>query len=128
MSEINSGKENVDIYNPKGWYISTWPQEVTFSSTPGPYATRTKQSPASCSDLGWDNCICICGGDKAYTCDDSGICLNNQQGFTVDNGNIQINNPPITLNIDQTNKKIRLLTEETKEVGGGFGGAGGGGF
>ena len=111
LSEINSGKERVEIYNPKGWWIGTWDQLGV------PY-------PKSCSNLGWASCICICEEDSAESCDSDGVCLNNPQRFEID-GNIKITNPPITLNIDQTNKKISLVTQKT---GGGFGGGGGGGF
>ena len=47
------------------------------------------------------------------------------KGFLVEGDSTKIEEPPITLNIDQTSKKITLLTEKS---GGGFSGEGGGGF
>ena len=41
---------------------------------------------------------------KDGECEDKGICLNNN-GFSLESP-IKIENPPITLNIGQTNKKI----------------------
>ena len=115
-SQINSGKERVDIYNPKGWYLITWK-----------YIT---ESPKTCSNSGFEKCICICEENTLDSCDSNGVCLNNPQGFQIVGdsaieGKIKITNPPITLNIDKANKEIRILTEE---AGGGFGGGGGGGF
>ena len=122
MSEINSGKDKVDIYNPKEWFLGTWPHEVEEGGWF--FKQKWKQFPKTCSNLGMESCICICKEDSAESCDNSGICLDNK-GFLVEGYSIKIEEPPITLNIDQTSKKITLLTEKS---GGGFGGGGGGGF
>ena len=67
VKEIKAGQTSVEIYNPKGWTISSWPFE--------------KKIPNLCSNRGWENCICICEtpllGDFVETCDKKGICLEN---------------------------------------------------
>jgi hypothetical protein len=87
VEEINSGKTEVEIYNPKGWHISSW-EEGT---------------PLSCSNIGLDSCLCICDGKNAEDCDDKGTCLESE--FSIE-GDIKIKDPPITLMIDQVNKML----------------------
>ena len=45
VQEINAQRAEVDIYNPNGWIISSW---------------SSGQLPQTCSNLGWNSCICIC--------------------------------------------------------------------
>ncbi|MEK6840884.1 MAG: hypothetical protein AABX79_02935 [Nanoarchaeota archaeon] len=132
VSEINSGKERVDIYNPKGWWIGAWPHNFKATDPLNPNKIE-RRLPGSCSNLGWENCICICEEDNADSCDKKWVCLDNAQKFETvgelrllpggtevfQEESIQIKNPPITLNIDQTNKKISLVTEQAGG-GGGF--------
>jgi len=93
-SEINSGKTKVDIYNPDSWHISTW------SSLAG---------PKTCSNLGWEWCICICKESTAESCDENGICLNNEKRLTtLDFKSIKIEEPPITLDLNYETRKISL--------------------
>jgi hypothetical protein len=114
ISEINSGKTKVDIYNPEGWQVSTW---------------ASISGPKTCSNLGGQLCICICKENTAESCDENGICLNNEKGLiTAKLQSIEIEDPPITLNIDYINKKISKSTFEDNGAGAGFGGGGGGGF
>ena len=75
LSEAAAGRAGVDVYNPKNWWI-----------------------------LFKDGELCICEDNNAESCEDKGICLNNN-GFSLESP-IKIENPPITLNIGQTNKKI----------------------
>ena len=98
MEEINAGNSEVEIYNPKGWSVLSWPYD-------GEY-------PLSCENVGWSSCICICKNPwfketKKFenNCNDIGICLENSEGFMISRI-INIDNPPITLNIDKENKKI----------------------
>jgi hypothetical protein len=92
VQEIRDGKTSVDIYNPSGWYLTSWPYGG--------------EEPLSCSKLGWTSCICICEKNDADSCDSKGICINTKEKFQIDGENIEIKNPPITLTIDYSTKKI----------------------
>lgn len=126
VSEINSGKDKVDIYNPNGWQLGIWPHEVHITVRSGTAYVKTETDPPkTCSNLGWASCICICKENKADSCDDNGICLNNIQNFTIIGdsgveGSIEIKDPPITLNIDQTNKGISKAGSQGRGLGGGW--------
>ena len=131
MKEINVGKTRVDIYNPDGWQIGIWPHVANVVVRSGAYRIDVgTQSPSSCLNLGWISCICICKEDTAKSCDDDGTCLNNTLGFKMigdfeqEGRSIKIENPPITLNTDQTNKIISKYISGVS--GGGTGGSGGG--
>jgi len=97
VNEINSGSDNVEIYNPEDWVLVSFPIGDV--------------RPKSCFNLGWEKCLCIC--DEAFNtlsdsglaedCDDVGICL--ESDSVVVNGKIKLENPPVILNIDE-NKKI----------------------
>lgn len=118
MSEINSGKEKVQIYNPKGWFLGTWPHRIEVQTgvraaagADIPKTELKKEKPQTCYDLSFQKCICLCPENKPGSCDNNGICLNNPQGFeivgdVITEQSIELTNLPITLNIDQTNKKI----------------------
>jgi len=89
FQEINAQRAEVEIYNPKGWIISSW---------------SLGQRPQSCENLGWSSCICICKDNiarfsKLNECNIKGICLENPQKFEIDPP-IKIKSPPITLVID----------------------------
>ena len=86
VAEINSEKTEVEIYNPKGWYITSWEEEL----------------PLSCSNVDFDSCLCICDGNDVEDCDDKGTCL--ESDFSIED--VEIKNPPVTLMIDQVNKQI----------------------
>lgn len=146
MSEINAGRERVDIYNPKNWMITIWPHDVTRAGI-----KTEKEFPKSCSNIGLQSCICICKFSQfkptittdltAEECDNAGICLDNK-GFSIEEdedvgggeNTIEIKDPPVNLNIDQANKRISIIKEEAGSgfsgggSGEGIGGAGGGGF
>ena len=74
ISQVKAGSENVDIYNPKNWWV--------FSE---------------------DDKLCICKTFLSSSCEEDGKC--SETSFMI-NSPIQIENPPITLNIDQTTKEI----------------------
>lgn len=102
--EINAEKISVEIYNPKGWNIGVWPHDV---ETGLPMFKKTEsQYPKFCSNLGWEECICICEENNDKSCNNNGICVNNEKNLKINEGNIEIKNPPITLNIDYLNNKI----------------------
>ena len=98
VDEINDGREIVEIYNPSsfdkfpgGWILISFPISGAI--------------PNSCSNLGWENCICICNEDAttikdtglAEDCDNNGICL--EESFIVKNKKIKLENPPVVLEI-----------------------------
>jgi len=103
VQEIGGQREEVDIYNPKGWIISSWPNIYTKGILL--WKTTEEGKPMSCSNLGWDSCICICKKAIPDKCDSTGICLENPQTFEIDSP-IKIKNPPVTLQVDYDNKKI----------------------
>ena len=100
VEEINAGNSGVEIYNPEGWVILSWPYEG--------------EKPSSCLNMGWDDCLCICdnpgifdtakdlftGHNKiqsfAEECDENGICL--QSEFKIERL-IPISSPPVNLEI-----------------------------
>ena len=93
IQEINAERTEVQIYNPKGWEIYSWPNN------------NIQAIPLSCSNLGWSNCICICSKSTLNRCDSKGTCLEGPLGFSFKD-NIKIKDPPITLSIDYSNKII----------------------
>ena len=96
---INSGNTEVDIYNPKGWSLVSWPYEG--------------QIPDSCKNNGWTDCLCICNtpfiptsGNFKDNCQNTekSFCLNNNKKLVVEQDGsqipIKISSPPITLKIE----------------------------
>jgi hypothetical protein len=87
ISEINLKHTEVEIYNPKGWWISSWSSE--------PF-------PNQCSDMGWENCLCICDDefykDEKQDCNAKGICL--ESSASVKGKFIKIDKVPIKLEIN----------------------------
>ncbi len=103
MQEIGAERTEVEIYNPKGWEIYSWPN--TYTKGILWWKTTEEGMPMSCSNLGWESCICICKKDTPDKCDSKGVCLNNSLVFSVEES-IKIEKPPITVSIDYKNKKI----------------------
>ena len=103
INEINSMKEEireVQIYNPEGWVISSWPHKV-LKGTPG-FREEVNDIPNSCSNLNWENCICICEDTIALNlegsdCDNKGKCM--ESDYSVEGDVIKIDEVPLTLNI-----------------------------
>ncbi len=50
VEAVNSKSSDFEIFNPKGFYILSWPLDDI--------------RPASCENLNWANCICICQKSK----------------------------------------------------------------
>ena len=107
---LNAGNSRIEIYNPDGWGIASFP----FSS-PIPFSD---QLPNICVDNKWESCICICSQPKgsagatnyfmACNTKNKGECR--ESDFSVDGGagnNIDIQNPPVVLNVDYENKIIQ---------------------
>jgi len=106
QQEMNAEKTSIDIYNPEGWNIGMWPHPVLVSGSLGIGAEAEMQYPNSCSNLGWESCVCICEDNNEESCDENGACFNNEKKFNINGGNIEINNPPIILKVDYQNKMI----------------------
>ena len=102
VEEINSERAQVEIYNPEGWKLGSWPHEVTEGFLI--FTETSTQMPLSCSNLGWESCICICEDNNADSCDNKGVCVNKE--FQLEEDNIELTNLPVTLAIDYENKKI----------------------
>lgn len=98
VEEIDSGASEVEIYNPEGWVVSSWSFE--------------KILPRACSNVGWENCLCICespwvdtGGNFLDNCDDTSksVCSDNSKKMIVVVGvnqqPIHIRDPPLILKI-----------------------------
>ena len=110
VEDINLEVEEIEVFNPENWLIVSWPK-------------GNSGIPLSCSNLGWNNCICIIKdinfarkpitkipGTASETellrrISDEGACLNNP-GELIIRENIKIKDPPITLNVDYENKLI----------------------
>jgi len=105
LGEAAAGRTTVDIYNPRNWWIMQWnrTEELFAERKPG------YQIPESCSGLQPENCLCLCP-DFRFGCYD-GICADSN-GFLVETP-IKIENPPITLNINQESKIITKATNGT---------------
>jgi hypothetical protein len=102
VDEINSNVKEVEIYNPEGWVVVSWPHKATT----GFFLKQTKNGlPNFCGNLGWKKCICICEKDFQDECDEMGVCL--ESAFEVEGHSIKINPIPMKLNIDSTNKIIK---------------------
>jgi len=112
--EVDAGETEVELYNPitngiapfrTHWYAFTWSNNGVF--------------PNSCSTLGWERCVCICGFKSfsgftlkraSETCDDRGVCkelkkdlrIKSSGSFGVIGSDIgfEIKDPPVRLTID----------------------------
>lgn len=122
VNQINAKVDQVYIYNPKDWYISSFPQKDVDGN---------ELMPRSCSSVGWKNCICVYklsttflfGAPKPadVSADAEGICreLNMAvigtiypsdiviRGISPSLHGIPINNPPVSLSVDYSNKEIK---------------------
>jgi len=97
VGEIETGQSSIEIYNPKGWVISVWPGE--FISGFWPFTQVETGMPNSCSNVGWESCICICNEANPDKCDKNGFCLENNFNISVDK-NIKIKEVPFLLKFE----------------------------
>lgn len=107
IQEIGEKRAEVNIYNPKGWVIYSWPNTYLTGLRPlgiNLLGGTDTGSPQSCKNLGWGKCICICSKATPDKCDSTGVCLDNPQGFSISDS-IKIKDPPITLVIDYGDDK-----------------------
>src|SRR3989338_4460161 len=69
--------------------------------------------PNSCLNIGWEKCICICENTlldlQGSYCDNKGICMQSDFEVQGEGNQIELNNLPLTLNINHKNKKIEKL-------------------
>jgi len=115
IEDLNAEVTEPIVQNPQGWAILSWPH------------LENKIIPKSCSNLGWDNCICICkfpngfkvlwksitgSGISAYAdkCDEMGVCLENPKQIIVKGSGdkqspIKIGSPP-RLKADYEKKEL----------------------
>lgn len=87
VEQMNLKTTEVQIFNPEGWIITAW---------------KKGELPVSCSNLGWENCICIC--EDKDTCNEQGFCSNYNKEIFINDGSIEIDNSPITLEINYGDK------------------------
>ena len=87
---INAQAAEIQIYNPSGWYIQSWTKE---------------NLPLFCSNLGWEQCICICKKNGVDSCNSDGACLENPNGFSLADS-VKIEDPPVTLSVNYQTKEV----------------------
>ena len=115
--KIEENAFDVSIYNPSGWYITSWPV----------FSKSKKLSPKYCRNMEWENCICICRGLSAgeklkitfadmtrgeafeEVCSLSGVCINTDKKVIVGSyGRIKIPSGGIDLQINYGKEEIAL--------------------
>jgi hypothetical protein len=104
MSEIKAEKTSIDIYNPKDWFLGSWPHIIEKNFLFIPTGSES-EFPDACANIGLTKCLCLCPKDNKDSCDNKGICADNE-GFLIEGSSIKIENPPISLNVDLANKII----------------------
>lgn len=109
VEEINVGSEEVMIFGPGEWGISSWNKD------------STEKIPGFCKEKKWNNCICFCqpprGSVNTYTgsclsvdregiiCKEINFSVFHYKPLEVNNNIIKIDSPSI-LKIDYENKTI----------------------
>ncbi len=107
IGEINAGRDEVEIFNPDGWVVVSWPHEGMM--------------PDACSNVGWESCICITKDaweirdtlplveeriERLKSNSDEGVCKENPGDFSTE-GPIKIDDTPMIIKIDYENKLIQ---------------------
>lgn len=90
IEQMNIQAAEIQIFNPDDWFVTAW------SSGTG--------VPLSCSNLGWQNCVCICEEATAESCDQNGYCKQYNKEIFIKQGSIEINNTPVTLQLNYGDK------------------------
>lgn len=101
IEQMNAQTKEIQIFNPEGWIITAW--------------TATQEMPLQCSNLGWKNCICICEDDYNWDigitsntdlddCNAESYCMDYSKEIFINEAAIEIDNPPITLEISYGDK------------------------
>lgn len=115
ISEIEAGRETVDIYNPKDWGLVSFVKGSDLSLF-----------PSYCLNRGWIKCICICpppkgsvhtyflaclsSPEKRITCSQSEFSIESKNLFGVDSHTIPIV-PPMALEVGYSSHIIRKKEE-----------------
>ena len=98
IQNIEFQSTEVQIFNPENLYLISWPFEG--------------QIPSSCSNMGWQNCLCIC--DDSKECDEW-VCKETPKKTVVfDKGQqipLKIEDPPLELNIEYSQDEI-IITKK----------------
>lgn len=113
VESIENNVENVEIYNPDGWYVIFYPSDSNPSLLSLDRKVHGNFLPLSCSNLGWEICVCICKNkrddDKNNNCDKKGICMKLNEQFGK-GGNAQISKPFLKLKIDYESKQVVIVS------------------
>jgi len=121
VESISSEISSVEIYNPEGAWIFSWPVEIDGKEI----------IPNSCLNQGWENCLCICRKKGPYVglesgsnidfektreeCDSNWVCMEAQKEITLlSEGTeypIKIQDAPLKLKIYYSDEEI-IITKE----------------
>lgn len=98
IEELNQGRTQVEIYNPEGWHLGSWPHRVTNKFLLWNTGSGVEM-PNSCDSLGWNECLCICKKDSGDGCDDNGYCV--ESNIKLQNADMKIEKPlPVVLELN----------------------------
>lgn len=98
VEQLNSKNPGIMILNPNGWMITSW---------------KKGNMPLQCSNLGWENCVCIC--DRAFDyfgllkntpledCNEQSVCLEYNKEITIKDGVIVIEDSSTSLKVNYGN-------------------------
>ena len=100
VEQMNAQSAEIQIFNPEGWLITAWKEEA--------------DAPLSCSNLGWKNCLCICEKHFDYfgafkntpleDCNKNNYCVEYNKEIFINEGSVEIDNSPITLELNYGEK------------------------
>lgn len=103
QTEINSKSQQIEIYNPINWFLSSWPRD---------FINLKNVLPKPCSDKGWKTCLCMCIEDS-IECGGGGVtgtCIESEFSVTEKllqlPHTIKIEYPPVILLINKNDKTI----------------------
>jgi len=85
--QLNLQSSEIILYNPEDWILVSWKEE---------------QLPEFCSNIGWKNCVCIC--EDKDSCSENGYCRDYNKEIFIKDGSIELNNLPVTLEINYGDK------------------------
>lgn len=97
VEQLNSKNSEIQIFNPDGWRITSW-------------TAGGAGMPLTCSNLGWKNCLCICDttlnpfDSVLDECNKLSSCLEYDNEIFIKQGTLEIENPPITFEINYGGK------------------------
>ena len=98
LEQLNSKSPEMMILNPVGWMITSW---------------KKGNMPLQCSNLGWENCVCIC--DRAFDyfgllkntpledCNEQSVCLEYGKEIIIKGDTIVIEDSSTSLKVNHVN-------------------------